>query len=91
MSGTYTPLGQHLHSLPTNQKEVTLTFDQIERILNDKLPSSAYQYQAWWANEKNPHQPQKITIANAGWKVDAINFKKNASPKGMLFPVVPKV
>jgi hypothetical protein len=52
MAGKYTPLEHYLYDLPELQKEVTLSFEQIERILNDKLPPSAYQYQAWWANEK---------------------------------------
>lgn len=74
MSGKYTPLEQYLHNFPISQKEVTLAFEQIERILNDKLPPSAYQYQAWWANEKEPHQPEKQAIMNGGWKVDTINL-----------------
>jgi hypothetical protein len=53
-----------------------LSFEQIERILNDKLPPSAYQYKEWWANEKNPHQPEKIAILNAGWQVDTLNLEK---------------
>ena len=76
MAGKYTPLEQHLKALPSETRDVTMTFEQIERILNDKLPLSAYKYQAWWANEKNPHQPEKQAIANAGWKVDTINLRE---------------
>lgn len=74
MAGKYTPLEHYLRDLPMAQKDVTLPFDQIERILGKKLPKSAYQYQAWWANEKKPHQPEKLAILNAGWRVDAVNF-----------------
>lgn len=74
MAGKYTPLEQYLCNLPENQGETTLSFEQVERIINDKLPKSAYQYQAWWANEKNPHQPEKQAIMNAGWKVGTINI-----------------
>ncbi len=74
MTGKYTPLEHYLRDLPVTQKEVTLTFEQIERILNDKLPASAYEYQAWWANEKEPHQPEKQAILNAYWKVDTISL-----------------
>ncbi len=74
MAGKYTPLENYLRNLFQNQGEITLTFEQIERILNDKLPPSAYQYQAWWHPEKEPHQPEKLAIANAGWKVDTVNF-----------------
>ncbi len=74
MAGKYTPLEHYLRYIPEAQKEVTLSFEQIERILNDKLPASAYEHQAWWANEKHPHQSEKQAIMNAGWKVDAVNF-----------------
>lgn len=76
MTGKYVPLEHHLRDLPASQKEVTLSFEQIERILNNKLPPSAYQYQAWWANEKSPHQPEKQAIMNAGWIVDTINLQE---------------
>ena len=75
MAGKYKPLERYLHDLHVDQSEVTLSFRHIERILGDTLPPSAHQYQAWWANEKNPHQPQKMAIANAGWTVDSINLK----------------
>ena len=44
MAGKYTPLENYLRDLPANQKEVALSFEQIERILNAKLPPSAYEY-----------------------------------------------
>ena len=74
MAGKYTRLEYYLRDLPVDQNEVILTFEQIERIINDKLPKSAYQYQAWWANEKNPRQPEKQAIMNAGWKVESLNL-----------------
>lgn len=76
MAVKYTPLEQHLRALPGETRDVTMTFAQIERILMDKLPASAYKYQAWWANEKNPHQPEKQAIMNAGWKVDILNLRE---------------
>jgi hypothetical protein len=76
MAGKYTPLEQHLKALPPDQHDVTMTFAQIERIINYKLPMSAYKYQAWWANEKNPHQPEKQAIANAGWRVDSLKLSQ---------------
>ena len=76
MAGKYTPLEQHLKAFPSKQQDVTMSFEQIERIINDKLPASAYKYQAWWSYEKNPHQPEKQAIANAGWKVDTVNLRE---------------
>lgn len=56
MAGKYTPLENYLRDLSASQKEIALSFEQIEGILNDKLPPSAYEYWAWWAkwwaNEK---------------------------------------
>ncbi len=74
MAGKYTPLEHFLRDLPNTQQDITLPFEVVERILNDKLPKSAYQYQAWWANESKPHQPEKLAILNAGWRVMTVNF-----------------
>jgi len=76
MSGKYTPLEHYLRDLPASQRDITLTFEQIERILNDKLPPSASKFQEWWTNEKNPHQPEKIAIQNAGWRVNTVDIAK---------------
>ena len=73
MAGKYAPLEQYLRNLPAHQREGTLSFEQIERIINAKLPPSAYQYQAWWANEKEGNHVNARAWANAGW-----------IPKGML-------
>lgn len=77
MTGKYAPLENYLCDLPATQKEIALSFEQIERIINDKLPPSAYEYSAWWAYEKSPHQPEKVAIMNAGWKVESVDFNWN--------------
>ena len=59
MAGKYTLLKNYLCDLPRSQSKVSLTFKQIEQILCDKLPPSAYQYQAWWNYEKRPRSPEK--------------------------------
>ena len=61
MPGKYTPLEQYLRDLPETQKEVTLTFQQVERIINDKLPVSAYEYQAWWLEKSQGSHVQSNT------------------------------
>ena len=76
MSGKYAPLEHYLRDIPPTQREVTLAFEQIERILNDKLPPSAYQYQAWWANEKEGNHVNARAWANAGWKVESLDFNR---------------
>jgi hypothetical protein len=76
MAGKYTPLEQYLRDLPANQTQVTLGFEQIERILNGRLPPSAHQYQAWWANEKEGNHVNARAWANAGWKVEYVDFNR---------------
>ena len=73
MAGKYAPLEKYLRELPADQREVTLGFERIERILNDKLPSSAYEYRQWWENEKEGNHVNGRAWANAAW-----------IPKGML-------
>jgi len=75
MAGKYTPLENYLRDLPESQREVTLGFEQIERILNDKLPSSAYE-QSWWANEKEGNHVNARSWSNAGWKVESLDVNK---------------
>jgi hypothetical protein len=76
MAGKYTPLENYLRDLPESQREVTLGFAQIERILNDKLPSSAHEYKAWWANEKEGNHVNARSWSNAGWKVESLDFNE---------------
>lgn len=76
MAGKYTPLENYLRELPVAQKEITLSFEQIEIIINDELPPSAHEYLAWWANEKEGNHVNARAWANVGWKVESVEFKK---------------
>ena len=76
MAGKYTPLEHYLRDLPDSQREITLGFDQIERILKAKLPSSAYGYRQWWENEKEGNHVNARAWANAGWKIENVDFNK---------------
>jgi len=78
MSGKYTPLENHLRDLPVTKKEVTLSFEQIERILNGKLPSSAYEDRRWWDKETEGNHVSARSWTNAGWKIDEVNFNKRS-------------
>jgi len=75
MAGKYTPLENYLRDLPESQREVTLGFRQIEKILNDKLPSSAYE-QSWWDKEKEGNHVNARSWSNAGWKVESLDFNE---------------
>jgi len=48
---------------------IELTFSEIEKIIGDTLPLSAYKYRAWWANGGHKHSS---AWRLAGWRVDGI-------------------
>ena len=69
MTGKYTPLENYLRNLPADQREVVLSFEQIESMINAKLPSSAYEDQRWWEHETEGNHVNQRAWANAGWKI----------------------
>ena len=69
----YTPLKNYLAGLPPITRDTTLTFEQIERIINDKLPPSAHVHRAWWANEVEGMHTHARAWIDVGWCVDAIS------------------
>ena len=76
MAGKYAPLEKYLRDLPVSQREVTFAFEQIERILNDKLPSSAYEDRRWWDHETEGNHVSLRAWANAGWKIESLDVNK---------------
>ncbi len=60
---------------PDGQYEITLSFDQVEKIIGAELPPSAFQHSAWWSNEKNGVHVSAHAWMGAGWKVDGVNQK----------------
>lgn len=69
MAGKYTPLENYLRDLPKSQREVTLSFPQIEGILKSKLPASAHEDRRWWDHETEGNHVNKRAWFNAGWKI----------------------
>jgi hypothetical protein len=67
----YDPLGKYFEGHPGD--EITLSFQELERILDAKLPPSAYNYRAWWANEKVGVHVSAKAWMGAAWKVDTVN------------------
>jgi hypothetical protein len=78
MAGKYAALENYLRDLPESQSEVTLGFEQIERILKDKLPASAYESQKWWEHEKEGNHVNARSWSNAGWKVESLDINKKS-------------
>ena len=70
----YRLLHDYLTDLPATTADITLRFDEVEQILGERLPASASQHSAWWANEASTtrHMQARAWLA-AGWRVDAVN------------------
>jgi len=73
VTGKYTPLEIFLRNTLATEREVKLTFEQIEKILNSKLPESANEL-SWWKHETEGNHVNTRAWANAGWKVAEVNF-----------------
>ena len=76
MAGKYAPLENYLRNLPASQREVTLMFEQIEGILNSKLPSSAYEDRRWWDHETEGNHVSLRAWSNAGWKIESLDVTR---------------
>jgi hypothetical protein len=57
----------------TRMDRVTLTFDQIDNIV-DNMPLSAWNDRTWWGNSKHPSRTQAATWIAGGWIVDGKEF-----------------
>jgi|SRR6266498_3869443 len=74
MDGKYTLLEQYLRDLPISEEEITLTFERIEQILGDSLPSFAHEDSAWWGNQKQGIQIETNAWMDAGWMVEIVDL-----------------
>lgn len=79
----YEPLQAFLASLPRSQKQITMSFPRIERVLGEPLPPSAVEYEQWWtgghvkrgridANWQD--QVQQRAWEDAGWTVEEVDL-----------------
>ncbi|HMN12804.1 MAG TPA: DUF4268 domain-containing protein [Bellilinea sp.] len=71
----YSRLALFLRSLPQKTKRISLTFKDIEQILDHELPPSAQEHRSWWANDSVSHS-QSIQWLDAGWRVAGINMSE---------------
>ena len=60
----YQPLTDHLRNLPFSQYK--FSFKEIEKIIQNSLPPSAYQYRAWWSNNPSNSGMTRAWL-DAGW------------------------
>jgi DNA-binding transcriptional regulator YiaG len=67
----YQPLLEFLRN--SNQDEVTLTFAEIEALMNDALPDSARSKRAWWSN-RSKGALQASAWMKAGYRVENVDL-----------------
>jgi CBS domain-containing protein len=72
----YAPLASWLDlEAREGHEKIPLTFEQIERIIDDKLPPSARQHRNWWANDSVSHTQSQQWL-DVGWRVSSINLSE---------------
>lgn len=72
--GKYAALSQHLAAQQDTAQSCLMSFADIERLLGEKLPDSAYQYRAWWAND--PSKPHAAGWLAQGWKAQSLSMSE---------------
>ena len=53
--------------------DIQVTFQDIEALLPEPLPSTAHEHESWWSNDYLNH-PQSLTWLKAGWRVRDVNL-----------------
>ncbi|RZM75959.1 helix-turn-helix transcriptional regulator [Leptolyngbya iicbica] len=69
----YYPLYQRLAQLPDDT--CTFTMDELEACIESKLPPTARQKSAWWAN-RSKGASQSQAWVQAGYHVDTVDFEQ---------------
>ncbi|HTF96406.1 MAG TPA: hypothetical protein VL995_09760 [Cellvibrio sp.] len=65
----YLPLDEWFCTQPDSKRRLTLTFEQIEKILGAPLPASSVK-PSWWTNVYPKIQSHRTSWLNHGWLVD---------------------
>jgi hypothetical protein len=58
-----------------NSRTVVMTFAEIEKIIEDKLPDAASKHRPWWGNEKESGSRQCRSWLDAGWEIGKVDLK----------------
>lgn len=70
----YDALAKMLRSQSASQ--VRLTFEQVAAVVPGGLPPSAYNHQAWWANEQHGSHVHARAWLNEGWRVESFDLRR---------------
>ena len=71
--GNYHYFTSFFQSLTSDQRQLALSFEEIENIIRKKLPNIASVDRPWWANTKT--SPQGSSWTSAGWQVENVFLK----------------
>jgi len=69
----YAKLALYLQGINPNTQNVSLTFSNIETIIEAELPESARKHRTWWANDSVSHIQSQQWL-DAGWRVASVNM-----------------
>lgn len=73
--GKYAGLGRYLdHQARDGEERVELTFEEIEEIIPGRLPASAHEHRAWWANTAKNHTQAQEGWLGVGWEVQDVDL-----------------
>lgn len=80
----YSALTKHLAG--TAGDTWTASFAKIESIIGSRLPQSARDYPAWWANQG---RAQSLAWERAGWRKSAVDLKRRTVTFTKISPKAP--
>ena len=66
-------LTQWLRQQPRSMTAIQLQFDEIEKLIGEPLPSTAYKHGSWWSNDLD-EEANPTAWMLAGWKVYDIDL-----------------
>lgn len=69
--GKYEALGPFLRGQRT--PEVRVTFAEIEKVIGEKLPRSAYVHRPWWSNNPSNSAMTKVWL-DAGFRTEQVDM-----------------
>jgi hypothetical protein len=69
--GKYEPLTEFLQN--QRASEVRMSFEQIERVIGDKLPPVAQRHRAWWSNSPSNNVMTKAWL-EAGFRSEQVDM-----------------
>jgi len=69
----YERVHEFFEALPALQEQIALSFAEFGTLIGGKLPRTAFQDPAWWANTKS--SPQGASWVTAGWRIEAVFIK----------------